>query len=366
MQASHEWSTRPDDQRFISLPAMAGFLQSARQRSDARVVSSRHIEIAPKPGDELTGIVVSPLGDAVPYEPNHWAFGQLATLAGAPAGYLRTMPAPIAADCLNYGLKYARDVEEVGILTQRGVNWDVDTTVAARLMAATGPNYGRVWNSDLVGMLIERFGDGVNGTWRVPGEFGKAVTVDQRNTTLYASDRDIFVFLADEQNRIEIPNRRHGQPGSLARGFFVWNSDVGSKTLGAAFFLFDYVCCNRIVWGASQYQEVKIRHTSGAPDRWLEEVVPVLREYSEGSAKPVQQAIEDARARRVDDMSAFLTNRFSKKIAERAMALHADEEGRPAESRWDAVTAVTALARSIPHQNERVILERQAGDLLTA
>jgi hypothetical protein len=81
----------------------------------------------------------------------------------------------------------------------------------------------------------------------------------------------MFVFLADEERRIEIPNRRNGQPGSLARGFFVWNSEVGNTTLGAGFFLFDYVCCNRYVWGADQYTEVRIRHTSGAPDRWIEE-----------------------------------------------------------------------------------------------
>ena len=75
------------------------------------------------------------------------------------------------------------------------------------------------------------------------------MTRHQDNTTLFASDRDMFVFLADEDNRIENPNRRAGRFGSFARGFFVWNSEVGKTTLGAGFFLFDYVCCNRIVWG---------------------------------------------------------------------------------------------------------------------
>ena len=40
----------------------------------------------------------------------------MAGLAGAPAGYLRTLPAPMAADCLNYGVQIARDVEDVGVL----------------------------------------------------------------------------------------------------------------------------------------------------------------------------------------------------------------------------------------------------------
>ena len=82
----------------------------------------------------------------------------------------------------------------------------------------------------------------------MPGIFGRNATVDKAYTTLYASDRDMFVFLADEDRRIEIPNRRDGKPGSLTRGFFVWNSELGNTTLGGGFFLFDYVCSNRYVW----------------------------------------------------------------------------------------------------------------------
>ena len=44
---------------------------------------------------------------------------------------------------------------------------------------------------------------------------------------------------------------------------------------------------------------------------------------------------------------------------------HELEEGRPIETRWDAVVAATAVARGIEHQDERVALERRAGDLLT-
>ena len=42
----------------------------------------------------------------------------------------------------------------------------------------------------------------------MPGEFGKKVTVDRENTTLFASDRNMFVFLADEDRRIEVAGRR--------------------------------------------------------------------------------------------------------------------------------------------------------------
>jgi hypothetical protein len=71
--------------------------------------------------------------------------------------------------------------------------------------------------ADVVDALVDRFGDGVSGSWRVPGEFGNRVAVTKGNTTLFASDRDMFVFLADEENRIELPNRRAGRMGSFAR-----------------------------------------------------------------------------------------------------------------------------------------------------
>lgn len=141
----------------------------------------------------------------------------------------------------------------------------------------------------------------------------------------------------------------------------MWNSEVGAATLGAGFFLFDYVCCNRIVWGARDYNEVRIRHTSGAPDRWLEEVEPVLVEYAEGSAKPVLETIEAAKQKRLDDVDRFLNERFGKRLVADIKAIHEFEEQRPIETLWDATTAITAYARNVPHTDRRIELEREAG-----
>lgn len=358
-QASSQWMSRPADQRFTSLPALAAYTAFQRDHSRAPVVSSRKLRVTPAVDVPVTGLAVTgPNGHA--YSPSHWAFGQLAGLAGAPAGYLRGLPAPIAADCLNYGLKFKRAVEDVGCLIRRT---DDETTFAA----ATGPNYGRIWNADIADMLVSKFGDGVTGNWRVPGEFGKRVEVSTDNTTIYASDRDMFVFLADEDRRVTVPNRRDGKPGELARGFFLWNSEVGSSSLGAAFFLFDYVCCNRIVWGAEQFTELRIRHTSGAPDKWLERVVPVLADYSEASAQPVQDAIATAQARKVTgDLDEFLAARFGRSLVDPITSAHLADEGRPMETLWDVATGATAYARTIGNQDARVALERKAGLLLAA
>lgn len=174
----------------------------------------------------------------------------------------------------------------------------------------------------------------------------------------------MFVFLADESHRIEVPNRRAGRSGEMSRGFFVWNSEVGSQSFGIATFLFDYVCCNRIVWGAEGFQEIRLRHTSGAPDRWLEEVRPALQRYANASASSVTSAIAQAKAARIDDVDAFLKGRFSRSQVSAIKAAHMTDEQRPIETLWDATTAVTAYARGIQYQDDRVVLEREGGKIL--
>lgn len=366
MQCSRQWSTRPADQRFVSLLDLQRKVRTERDNSVSSVVSTRDLHVIPHPADPKRGITIE--GSKGLYDPTHFSFGQLASLAKAPAGYLRTLPAPLVADAMNYGLRFSRDAEEVGVLRTRTTFEDEtsgDSVEHVELRAATGPRYGRIWNEDIVNSLVDRFGDGLTGKFRVPGEFGRRVPVTKDNTTIYGSDRDIFVFLADEENRIGMSNRRDGQPGSLARGFFVWNSEVGSATMGIAMFLFDYVCQNRIVWGVKEFKEVRLRHTAAAPDRWLEEITPTLRAYAESSAAPIEETIKIAQQKRVDDdLDAFLKNRFSASESVAIKAAHEREEGRPIETIWDATTAVTAHAKTIRNQDDRVAMERRGGAIL--
>jgi len=357
-KASNEWMKRPPEERFKSLTDMHQVSQTYRSEAVTRTVANRDITTAPIEGEEY-GVAV--IMNGVPSRPSHHAFNQMAGLIGAPAGYLRTLPAPMVADCLNYGLFSQRKVSEIGTLVHS------PPTSVGTMMAATGPNYGRVWNDDVIAALIDRFGDGVTGDFTVPGEFGRKVIIDENNTTLYRSDRDMFVFLADEENRITIPNRRHGQSGSLARGFFLWNSEVGAATLGISTFLFDYTCSNRIVWGATAHEEIRLRHTSAAPHRWVEEMAPALEVYAQSSSASITNAIASAQSAKIGDKDAvhdFLAKRFNPSQAEAIKLVHISEEDRPIETIWDAVTGITAYARRVEYQSNRIEVERDAGKLL--
>lgn len=356
--ASRQWASRPADERFTSLIEMRDKLRTLRANSNARVISNRSMTAVPvvaEGHEHATGLAIQGPGGASVL-PTHWSFGQLAQRVGAPAGYMRDLPPEIAADCINWGLK-RRDVEELGVLLQRP---NGHTNIAA----ITGPNYGRVWNDRIVESLVRTFGDGLSGTFKVPGEFGRAVEVTKANTTLFASDRDCFVFLADEENKIEVAGRRDGKPGLLSRGFFVRNSDVGAASFEIDTFLFDYTCSNRIVWGVSDHARVSFRHSKGAPDRFAEQVAPALsRMHTEGTHNIIA-SIEAAKASRIDDVDKFLTGRFTKSQATAIKAAHLADEGRPIETLWDVATGATAYARGIEYQDSRFELERAAGKVL--
>lgn len=366
-QANRQWANRPSDERFTSLIDLDAHCANARARSAAKVLPNRALTVQPDASDEERGLLITgPNGNAV--APSHWAFGQLAQRAGAPAAYLRDLPAPLAADCLNFGLRHTRDVEELGVLLRR------EETGAATLAAVTGPNYGRIWNNVCTSTLVKLFGSGLardGGDWQVPQEYnfgGKSYDphyeVTKQNTTLYASDRDMWVFLADENHRIEVPNRRNGQSGSLARGFMLWNSEVGAESIGVAAFYFDGMCGNHLIWGAEGFTQIRLRHTAGAPNRWIEELTPALETYSQAGTVTITKALAAARAARIDNVDEFLRKRFSNRTTSAIKAAHMTDEDRPIETLWDAATAVTAYARSVPYMNERVDLEREGGRIL--
>src|SRR3954464_4873541 len=93
----------------------------------------------------------------------------------------------------------------------------------------------------------------------------------QGGSPLYASDRDVFVFLVDDLNPIEAGRLPDGSPDLYFRGFYAWNSEVGSRTLGISSFFLRAVCQNRTLWGVEQFEELTIRHSKYAASRFAAE-----------------------------------------------------------------------------------------------
>jgi hypothetical protein len=367
---SAQWSSRPDDQKFLDLQSLHDQVADWAHLSDAYDVDAAKFEAIEQDGKLL---IAHPSLDSN-MGPSHYGFSDLARIAGAPATYLRTLPAGLAAKCLNEGFS-ASDNKDRQVQVYRGET--MGSSGGDLMRCITSTKYGRILDRDVVAEVMKMVGSG-NGDskWKVPGvmnwsdmTYNPNVDVTKDNTTLYASDRDIFLFLVDDLNPIEVGKLPGGEPDLMFRGFYVWNSEVGNRTFGVATMYLRGVCMNRNLWGVEGFSETTFRHTAGAPARFMEEVAPALLSYSETSSGKLIEGVNAAKAAKVatdnDERIAFLAKLgFSKRGAVDIITTAIVEEQRPPESIWDMAQAITATARKAAHQDARILLETKAGKLL--
>ncbi|PWB88483.1 DUF932 domain-containing protein [Methylosinus sporium] len=366
-RVSSEWLSRPDDERFLSLGELARAVRNRADRSRTRIVETAQIHVEADRGNPERLSLILPGADA-PVAPTHWSFGQLASQVGAPASYLRQLPAAIAGINLQFGLTSHRAEQMKTLETD-------DRRVELR--AVTGPDYGRIYDYELVEAVQRIAGNGTGDTrWKVPGVldwstgiYHPRVDITQDTTTLYASDRDVFLFLVDDLNPIEAGRLPDGSPDLYFRGFYCWNSEVGAKTLGMASFYLRAVCQNRNLWGVEDFEEITIRHSKYAASRFAHEAAPALTRFADSSPMPFVNGIKAARekivARTDEDRDEFLRRRgFSKKETAKIIDTVLTEEGRKPESIFDFVQGITAVARNKTHQDARLDLEARAKKLL--
>ncbi|ESY22241.1 MULTISPECIES: hypothetical protein [unclassified Mesorhizobium] len=366
-RVSSEWFNRPADERYLSLSELMASVQGRSERSRTRTVESAAIRVEASRDDAERLALVLPGADR-PVAPTHWSFGQLAGIVGAPATYLRQLPAPLAGINLQYGLTAHRAEQVKTLEVENG---------RIELRAVTGPDYGRIYDHELVAAVQKIAGNGTGDTrWKIPGVldwstgiYNPRVDITSDTTTLYASDRDVFLFLVDDLNPIEAGRLPDGSPDLYFRGFYCWNSEVGAKTLGIASFYLRAVCQNRNLWGVEDFEEITIRHSKYAASRFAHQAAPALTRFANSSPMPFVTGIQAARekivARSDEDRAEFLRKRgFSKadtaKIIETVLA----EEGRKPTSIFDFVQGITAVARDKPHQDARLELEGKAKKLL--
>ena len=132
-RVSSEWFSRPADEQFLSLSELFASVRGRAERSRTRTVESAAIRVEAS-RDNTDRLALMLPGSETPVAPTHWSFRQLAALVGAPAAYLRQLPAPLAGINLQYGLT-AHRAEQIKTL-------EVDDG-RVELRAVTGPDYGR-------------------------------------------------------------------------------------------------------------------------------------------------------------------------------------------------------------------------------
>jgi hypothetical protein len=231
--AHREWASRPPDERYASVHALYEAARARRARIEERPIETGEFRTEADDTDDL--VIRESSGRTAAL--THWSFGQLATIAGAPPTYLRTLPATIASSAINYGLQ-RQQRDEHQLFAERTAPWTVH--------AITSPRYARVHHHELAGRVLDLMA--LHPAWRLPlgykdGEFG----AERVPSGAYLGDRDMFLFLVDGNRDLDDPtDRTHA---GLFRGFILRNSDVGAAALTLDVFLFRMVCGNHIIWG---------------------------------------------------------------------------------------------------------------------
>ena len=369
-ELNRQWANRPDDQRFTSLSDLTDQVRRWAEQSAETMTTPMGLDAFAEDG-RLRFRLGGEGGEII--APTHHAFGALAQLARVPADYLRSddVPAELAAACLTNGFANASGrggLRELNAYIRRP--GDGDTL----LRALTSDRYGRIYDWQVAEAVSRIAGDGTGDTrWKIPGtidwrsygagtvRYDPNTPITKQSTTLYASDRDVWMFLCDDRNPIEVGKLDNGNPDLMFRGFMAWNSEVGARTMGLATMYLRAVCQNRNLWGCEGFRELTVRHTTTAPGR-LSDLVPVLESYANADTGRLVTAVKAAKAAKVADDEeeriGFLQKfGFSAKAAKAMIGKATEDEGHPPSSVWDMAQAVTAAARDVPHQDKRIGME---------
>ena len=374
---ANNWANRPADERFISLTDLIDVKKNKHNLMTGGLVDVKTSNF--KVSAEETGTDLKQGKIFIEYkdettnkwfktEPTNWAFNQVSSLGKAPSSYLRTLPATLSAENIFWGISQNRNRQFV-----KPYAAVPGAAAEGTLHAMTGPDYGRIYDYEVATSVKEAI---YNTDFKVPGAltgnntYDPFVPVTAATTTLFASDRDIFLFLVDDLNPIEVGKLKNGDPDLMFIGFYVSNSEVGAKSFRLGTMYLRGICMNRCLWGVENFQEIKINHTKFALDRFRDEVAPALKVYSSGNSNDLIEGVQKAKAQKIAENDQEMLEYFQKRVglsqrmSQQALDRHLEEEQEPARTTWDAVQSITAIARDIPHQDNRFELEKKAGQLL--
>jgi hypothetical protein len=352
--AHREWASRPPDERYASVQALYHAARARRER-----IEERSIDTADFRTEAVDDDLVLHESSGRTANLSHWSFGQLAIIASAPAQYLRTLPAAIASNAVNYGLQRQRR-EQHKLLVERTAPWTVH--------AVTSQRYARVHHDELASRVLDLMAG--HPAWRLPlgykdGDYG----AERIPSGAYLGDRDMFLFLVDGNRALDDPTDR--TDAGLFRGFILRNSDVGAAALSLDVFLFRAVCGNHIIWGFQHVAGFRRRHVGASiQDAWtisLDDVRATLDADTASDRTVLLRATTQELGATKDAVLEAVVQRLnvSQKQAAEAYTLAETHETNP-RSVWGYAQGLTRLSQRTPWQDGRFALDRAASRLITS
>ncbi|MBX9790003.1 MAG: DUF932 domain-containing protein [Pirellulales bacterium] len=333
-RAHDELFRRADDERFESLSSLSAHLRAKKEHSKDRWHPPTGIATSPLDG----GLLLDAGGDGA-FLMNDWSFGQLCKLAGVGKETVNRLSPETASQVFAETLP--RGNKPLQLFTD-GEN----------LRSIHGTSYTRLYDADLVAMLQEFAVDfqppqkGFNGA-----------------TGLYSGEQDLFCFLIDPAGWTEIGGE------AFAPGFFIWNSEVGRRSLGIQTFWFQAVCQNHIVWDAVDVFEFTRKHTANVHEslrdirRIVEGLVEKRDERRDGFANVIQKVMETKLGDDAEEvMKVLAKNGITRSAAKKALEI-AERQGRF--TIFALVDALTRIARETSNAGDHTDADEKASQLLS-
>lgn len=324
-RASSELFRRSPDERFGSLRELAEHCHQERQfSSDCWQLPQA---LAPRVADG--GLTVELEGGAGRFQLNDWSFTQLCRLNRVGKDTLNRLMPETASQALAETLPLAE--KPIQLLT-----------TGKTVRSLHGVAYTRLWNAELVQVLQEFATD-----------FQPAPAGCNGQTGLYCGEQDLFAFLIDPTGWAEIDGQ------AFAPGLFVWNSEVGRRSLGIQTFWFQAVCRNHIVWDAVEIVDFSRKHTASVHEglaeirRIIESLVARRDERRDGFVRVLGRAMAEKLGANVDEVTKALHKHgIPRTMAREAVALAEKLGGFSIFTLIDALTRVTQSARFIGDRAE--------------
>lgn len=173
----------------------------------------------------------------------------------------------------------------------------------------------------------------------------------------------MFCFLIDPTGWIEIDGE------AFAPGFFVWNSEVGRRSLGLQTFWFQRVCQNHIVWDAVEVVDFSRKHTANVRDglqeirRHIEALVHKRNARRDSFAAVLEKAMHTRLGSDAEEVTKELgKHAIPQSFIKEALAIAAAQGGFTI---FALVDALTRLTQRVTYAADRTEVDAKVAGLLS-
>ena len=331
-RANQELFRRTPDECFASFDSLYARCLNDREQSQDRWVRPQELV--------LTHDMSLCLGDAPDFQLNDWSFTQLCRMAGVSKDTINRLSHKTASKAFEETLP-ASD-KPLQLLTQDD-----------RIRSVHGVAYTRLWNVELLDLVREYASD------FTPPQ----TAMDGTSTGLYCGEQDMFAFLIDPTGWAEIDGE------AFAPGFFIWNSEVGRRTLGVQTFWFQRICQNHIVWDAVETVEFTRKHTANVREglseirRIIDGLTSKRDSRRDGFVEVIRKAMSEKLGADAEEVAKRLGKEgIPKTLIKEAMEIAQEQGGFTI---FALVDALTRLTQRVQLAGDRLELDIRIGQLLS-